>query len=215
MSVGADLRVRPPVLGAHIGAPLHGGRQVAPSSVICSANATFPPGGRYGASRRPRHMGCVIIRRGAQRAPAGGQRPPLRRRKLHIPRFRLRRKLTHSAAPTLPTEPAAVAAGLRRGPRLQPPLKREVAFAEQMTEGFSSLDQRTPQSALRLTAPHQRGPKKRFHKKPPSDEGGGWPKARRRERPGGHMGPPLRKFRPVVTRRGGPAYPPHPSWAHT
>ena len=25
LSVGADLRVRPPVLGAHIGAPLHGG----------------------------------------------------------------------------------------------------------------------------------------------------------------------------------------------
>ena len=110
-------------------------------------------------------MGCVIIRRGALRAPAGGQRPPLRRRKLHIVRFRLRRKLTHSAAPTLPTEPAAVAAGLRRGPRLQPPLKREVAFAEQMTEGFSSLDQRTPQSALRLTAPSSEGAKETLPQK--------------------------------------------------
>ena len=60
--------------------------------------------------------------------PAGGHMgPPLRRRKLHIPRFRLRRKLTHSAAPTLPTEPAAVAAGLRRGPHNSPPCERGVA----------------------------------------------------------------------------------------
>ena len=34
----------------------------------------------------------------------------------------------------------------RRAPRKKPPLKREVAFAEQMTEGFSSLDRRNPQS---------------------------------------------------------------------
>ena len=30
LSVGADLRVRPPVLGAHIGAPLHGGGSKLP-----------------------------------------------------------------------------------------------------------------------------------------------------------------------------------------
>ena len=36
--------------------------------------------------------------------------------------------------------------GMPRPTQEKPPLKREVAFAEQMTEGFSSLDQRNPQS---------------------------------------------------------------------
>ena len=41
--------------GGHMGPPLQDGGQVAPSSVICFANATFPPGGRSGApgSSRP------------------------------------------------------------------------------------------------------------------------------------------------------------------
>ena len=49
--VGADLRVRPPVLGAHIGAPLHGGGQVAPSSGLAGhlppqGEGPARPGGR-------------------------------------------------------------------------------------------------------------------------------------------------------------------------
>ena len=45
-----------------------------------------------------------------------GLYPAFRRRKLHIPHFRPKgRKLAHSTAPPLPTEPAC--AGLRRGPR--------------------------------------------------------------------------------------------------
>ena len=39
---------------------------------------------------------------------------PLRRRKLRITRFRLRRKLVHYAAPPLPTRPASL--GSRGGP---------------------------------------------------------------------------------------------------
>ena len=46
--------------------------------------------------------------------------PAPRLRKRHIPRFRPnRRNLAHSAAPTLPTEPAS--AGLRREPSCLPP----------------------------------------------------------------------------------------------
>ena len=45
-----------------------------------------------------------------------GLYPAFRRRKLHISHFRPKgRKLAHSTAPPLPTEPAC--AGLRRGPR--------------------------------------------------------------------------------------------------
>ena len=80
-------------------------------------------------------MGCVIIRRGALRAPAGGQRPPLRRS-----------PTVFSPPVSLTADSPLIRGGQRNASTKSLPLTREVA-----------------------------------RRKP-----------RRRERLGGHMGPPLR-----------------------
>ena len=107
LSVGADLRVRPPVLGAHIGAPLHGG------------------GGSFRSTWLPPSRGKLSAERLTDEGAHGddGQFCPL--------------PPHPSFAPQMPPSPL-------------------------WGEGFA----------------------------------------------GGHMGPPLRKFRTVIVRRGGPACPP-------
>ena len=47
--------------------------------------------------------------------------------------------------------------GSSRSTKEEPPLKREVAFAKQMTEGFSPLDRRNPQSPPVAVPPSPRG----------------------------------------------------------
>ena len=87
-----------PPRGGDWGIPLtENALYVVPSSVICSANATFPPGGK--ALQAATWGRPFVVASSISFASAW------------------RRKLAHCAAPTLPTEPAAIAAGLRRGPQ--------------------------------------------------------------------------------------------------
>ena len=82
-----------------------------------------------------------------------GLYPAFRRRKLHIPHFRPKgRKLAHSTAPPLPTEPAC--AGLRRGPHF---VLRRVLESGPNSLQISQVGQGLPLSSHRAHSPSQAG----------------------------------------------------------
>src|SRR5699024_5910984 len=79
-----------------------------------------------------------------------GLYPAFRRRKLHISHFRPKgRKLAHSTAPPLPTEPAC--AGLRRGPHL---VLRRASKAAQFPFQSPRWGRAFPCPAIGHTPPH-------------------------------------------------------------
>ena len=117
-----------------------------PSSVICSANATFPPvGGRQRAAegggpyerrrgQSPPYM-VRVTRRGAHCTPAGGQEAAAH---------------GETGAISPPVSLRSTAPSSEGAKKKSLPLTREVAFAKQMTEGEIGRCGR----ARRFVAPH-------------------------------------------------------------